>query len=79
MPKRNIITFDELCERYPFKPWTVREYCSQQRIPHLKVGRRVYFDVLKIEAWLEKHEKPVAEVHANDGMVYNTEAPGDCL
>jgi excisionase family DNA binding protein len=47
-----------LCERYPLKPWTVRSYCSQGRIPHLKIGRKVYFRMEDIEAWLDEHTRP---------------------
>jgi hypothetical protein len=60
--ERRIIDFNELCERYPLRPWTVRTYCSQGKIPHLKIGRRVYFDVLAIDRWFKEHEKPAVEV-----------------
>jgi hypothetical protein len=60
--ERRLIDLKELCQRYPFKPWTVRTYCCQARIPHIKIGRRVYFHVDAIEDWLKEHERPAQEV-----------------
>jgi hypothetical protein len=57
------LSFDELLERYPFKPWTVRTYCSQGKIPHVKVGRRVYFCVETIEKWLQDQARAIEEVN----------------
>jgi len=57
-----LLRIDELCERYNLKKRTVRTLCSQGRIPHIKIGRAVYFRVDAIEAWLKNHEKPAQEV-----------------
>jgi excisionase family DNA binding protein len=59
---RRLVTIDELCMRYPFKKWTIRARCSQGTIPHLKLGRSVFFDLEAIEAWLKAHERPAQEV-----------------
>jgi excisionase family DNA binding protein len=48
-----MLTIHELCARYSLRPWTVRQYCSQRRIPHVKVGRKVLFNVEEIEQWLK--------------------------
>jgi excisionase family DNA binding protein len=62
-PDQTILTITELCQRYPFKPWTIRSYCSQRKIPFIKIGRRVYFRVTDIERWLDEHKQPALEVH----------------
>jgi predicted DNA-binding transcriptional regulator AlpA len=61
--KRKLLDIKELEQRYGFKRWTIRSLCSQRKIPHIKIGRRVYFDVDAIEAWLQEHARPVKEVH----------------
>jgi excisionase family DNA binding protein len=57
-----MLTIHELCTKYSLRPWTVRQYCSQRRIPHVKVGRKVLFKVEEIERWLAEHARPVVEV-----------------
>jgi Helix-turn-helix domain len=44
-PEKILLNIDELCQRSGFKPWTIRGYCSQRKIPFIKLGRRVYFRV----------------------------------
>lgn len=57
-----LLDIDELTARYGLRKWTIRSYCSQGKIPHVKLGRRVYFRVQDIETWLEKHARPAREV-----------------
>jgi excisionase family DNA binding protein len=64
MRQSTLIDFQQLCAQYPLKPWTVRSYCSQGKIPFVKIGRKVYFRVEDIEAWLDEHTKPALEVDA---------------
>lgn len=61
-PRRKLINIQELEETYGFKRWTIRTYCSQRRVPFVKIGRRVFFDPAAIEAWIKEHERPVSEV-----------------
>jgi excisionase family DNA binding protein len=63
--ERRLLDIDELATRYGFPKWTIRSYCSQGKIPFVKVGRRVYFRVDEIEQWLDEHARPAtAEVSA---------------
>jgi excisionase family DNA binding protein len=55
---RKLLEFKTFLANYPFKAWTIRTYCSQGKIPHIKIGRRVYFDEQAIEEWLKNQEKP---------------------
>ena len=51
MTPSTLIDFKQLCEIYPFCPWTIRSYCSQGKIPYVKVGRRVYFRLGSVLIW----------------------------
>jgi hypothetical protein len=61
-PKK-LLDIDGLETTYGLKRWTIRLYCSQRRIPFVKIGRRVYFDPVAIDAWILEHSRPVLEVH----------------
>jgi len=39
---------------------TIYAWTSQRRIPHLKIGKRLKFDIIEIEKWLK--EKRVKEL-----------------
>jgi hypothetical protein len=60
--ERKLLSIDELVAQYGLPKWTVRSYCSQRKIPFIKIGRRVYFDPLSIEKWVQEHVQPVEEV-----------------
>jgi predicted DNA-binding transcriptional regulator AlpA len=61
--KRKLLDIEELEQIYGLKHWTIRTWCSQRRIPHIKIGRRVYFDVDAIDAWIREHARPVQEMN----------------
>jgi predicted DNA-binding transcriptional regulator AlpA len=60
---RKLLDINDLEEIYGFKRWTIRTYCSQGKIPFFKIGRRVFFDPVAIDAWLQGHARPVKEVN----------------
>jgi excisionase family DNA binding protein len=62
MEQQKLIDIDTLCARYSFRKCTIRSYCSQKRIPHIKVGKKVLFSPEAVEKWLEEHTQPVEEV-----------------
>jgi hypothetical protein len=54
MPEAKYIDIQELCRRYSLRPWSVRTWCCQQRIPFVRAaGRKVLFSVEEIERWLK--------------------------
>jgi excisionase family DNA binding protein len=57
-----LLDIDALCMQYGFPKWTVRSYCSQGKIPFVKIGARVYFRPSDIDRWIEQQVKPVQEV-----------------
>jgi predicted DNA-binding transcriptional regulator AlpA len=60
--QKKLLDIHELEEIYGLKHWTIRTLCSQRKIPHIKIGRRVFFDPAAIDAWLQEHVRPVKEV-----------------
>jgi hypothetical protein len=61
--KRKLLDIKEPEQIYGFKPWTIRSYCSQGKIPYIKIFSRVYFDPVAIDAWIQEHARPVKEMH----------------
>lgn len=57
--QRKLINFDEAVERYGFKRWGLRWMIRKRAIPFLKIRRRIYFDVVKTDAWADKHSVDV--------------------
>lgn len=49
------ITLREASEAYGIPLWTLRSYVSRRKIPHRKIGHRVYL-TKKFEAWLESKD-----------------------
>jgi predicted DNA-binding transcriptional regulator AlpA len=60
--QKKLLDIHELEEIYGFKHWTIRTLCSQRKIPHIKIGRRVFFDPAAIDAWIAEHTRPVRTV-----------------
>jgi predicted DNA-binding transcriptional regulator AlpA len=60
--QKKLLDITGIEETYGLKRWTVRTYCSQRKIPFIKIGRRVFFDPAAIEAWIQEHARPVKEV-----------------
>lgn len=49
------ITYAQLTERFGIKRGTAYALVSQNRIPHIKIGRRfILFPVAAVTAWLEE-------------------------
>ena len=48
-----LLTLDEVCQKLGgVKPWTIRCWVSQQRIPYTKVGRLTRFPENRIDEWI---------------------------
>jgi predicted DNA-binding transcriptional regulator AlpA len=61
--QKKLLDINGLEETYGLKRWTIRTYCSQQKIPFVKLGRRVFFDPVAIDAWIQAHARSVKEVN----------------
>ena len=48
-----LLTIEEVCERLGgVKPWTIRAWVSQKKIPYTKVGRLTRFPEALINEWV---------------------------
>lgn len=56
---RKKIDIQELSEMLGVSVNTIYSWISQRKIPYIKVGRLVRFDVDKVEKWLENHSVEV--------------------
>ena len=48
-----LLTLDEVCHKLGgVKPWTIRCWVSQRKIPYTKVGRLTRFPEERIDSWI---------------------------
>jgi len=55
---KRLITKKELAQYLRLSVFTVDTCVSQNRIPYIKIGRRVLFDLADIDAWLQHQKVP---------------------
>jgi excisionase family DNA binding protein len=55
----DLIGIEELARRTAIKQATLRKYVAQRKIPFVKIGRLVRFDLPEIEAWIAERKVPV--------------------
>jgi excisionase family DNA binding protein len=55
----HLIDIAELERRTAIKQATLRKYVAQRKIPFVKIGRLVRFDLPEIEAWIAERKVPV--------------------
>ena len=53
-----LLTYKQLADALQVSPGTLRNWVSQQYIPHVKLGRAVRFDPRTVEQWLQKRAHP---------------------
>jgi len=51
--KKNIVNLNGLCEEHPFSKRQVYEWTSREVIPHIKIGRLLFFDLDEVSKWLK--------------------------
>lgn len=49
------LTPEDVCRRYDISMATLYEWTSQNKIPHLKIGGKLYFREQDLDRWDEKH------------------------
>lgn len=47
-----VLTERELAESLGLSPWTIRKWRLQGGLPHLQVGRRVFYRLQAVEDWM---------------------------
>lgn len=51
---RRLITIDELSERWSIPKATLYNWVNQRRLPHVKLGRALRFNVADLDTLLER-------------------------
>lgn len=52
-----LLTVSDIAAILKLSPWTIGAWCSQKRIPFIKLGRTVRLRISTIERWLRQKEK----------------------
>jgi len=73
---RRLLGVDELAGELGISRHTIYSWVSQRRIPFLKVGRLLRFDVRVIEAWLGSHAADTITVEDEPCLALNRERCG---
>ena len=64
-----LLNIKECAERLRIPVGTIRNWCSQKRIPYVKVGGRCLFDPRELERWLEGSTVREQELYGEGGGV----------
>ena len=56
-----VITVEELAVIFRLAPQTIRKWISHGKIPHVRIGRRYFFQKRSLEKWLNQKEEPLWE------------------
>ena len=59
---QELLTIDETAKILKINKQTLRNWCSQRKIPYKKIGRSVRFDTRSLEAWMKRKEVSESEV-----------------
>jgi predicted DNA-binding transcriptional regulator AlpA len=59
MPER-LLSYNDLRTHgiLPLAAQTLRRYVSEGRLPHVKIGSRVFFKENEIRSWVDEHAVP---------------------
>ena len=63
-PTLHLLTLRQAAAYLGLSPWTLRQWVSQRRIPHVKLGRAVRFDPVALVAWIAEHSQPAHDREA---------------
>ena len=54
----NLITVEELAVTFGLAPQTIRNWVALGKIPHVKLGRKHFFQGRSVQEWLNQKEEP---------------------
>ena len=55
-PTISVVTENELAETLHLSKWTVRKWRLAGGLPHIKIGRRIFYRLQSVEEWLREQE-----------------------
>ena len=61
MPEKRFIGIEECAEYLDIKKGTLYAWVHERKIPHLKFGKPVKFDLRELEGWIKKRKVKVYE------------------
>lgn len=61
MPEKRFIGIEECAAYLDIKKNTLYQWVNQRKIPYLKFGKRVKFDLQELEGWIKKKRVKVYE------------------
>ncbi|MBT2269785.1 hypothetical protein [Rhodococcus erythropolis] len=68
--KRSLLTRHELLSEYNFADSSERKArAGRDFIPHIRIGRRIFYRRAAVEAWLVQQERSARDVQAGDRCV----------
>ena len=56
-----VITLEELAVIFRLAPQTIRNWIARGKIPHVRIGRRYFFQKRSLKRWLNQKEEPLWE------------------
>ena len=51
--KKRLLTLKEAAEYLGLSPWSLRWHQTQGHLPYLKIGKRIMFDIKRLDQWIE--------------------------
>lgn len=57
----DLLSCEEFAERTHTSAWTVRRWCREQRVPHLRIGRRLLLPASALEVPTAPQEQGAAQ------------------
>lgn len=64
-----VLTEKELADRLGLSPWTIRKWRLEGGLPHLQVGRRVFYRLQSVEEWMRDMERSSGTPKGSESFV----------
>ncbi len=60
--RRGLVNIREAADYLGLSTNTLYQWCSKRRLPHIKVGRLVKFDLQELDSWIKKNRVKTTEI-----------------
>ena len=61
-----LLTVDEAAEITRLSAKTLYTYANKKRVPHIKLGSRLFFEKIELEAWIDSNRVPAMRTDVSD-------------
>jgi len=62
---KRLINIQEASEYLGIKKNTLYSWVSERRIPNVKLGGRVMFEIAELDKFIEKNKRPISKFYTN--------------